>query len=93
MKHLKQEFDKLTIREVLVYVLAVFSTTAGFVLLFLGMLLPPEGQIHESVLTAFGIVCIFSGSLLGISIHYDNKTSEFMESVNRRIEAMKGGAI
>jgi len=85
MKHLKEEFDKLTFKEVLVYSLAIASMTAGLVMLFLGMYIPPEGQIHESILTAFGIICVFSASLLGISIHYANELSKFKETVNEQI--------
>ncbi|MCM1072169.1 MAG: hypothetical protein NC391_11125 [Alistipes timonensis] len=85
MKHLKQEFDKLTFKETLAYGLAIASTVAGFVLLFLGMYIPPEGQIHESVLTAFGIILVFSGSLLGISMHYENESKKFKEGISKYV--------
>lgn len=89
MKHLKSEFDKLTFKEVLVYSMAIVAMVAGLTMLFLGMYIPPEGQIHESVLTAFGIICVFSASLLGISIHYANELDKFKDSVNERM-AMLG---
>ena len=85
MKHLKQEFDKLSFKDVLVYTLSVVIMCAGIVLLFLGMYIPPEGQIHESVLTAFGIICVFVASLLGISIHYASELSKFKASINEHI--------
>lgn len=81
MRHLKEEFDKLTIKEVLVYALAVMTMAAGVTMMFLGLYIPPEGEIHDSVLTAFGIICIFSASLLGISIHYDNELTAFKRKV------------
>ncbi len=81
MRHLKQEFDKLTFKETLVYSLAILSTIAGFTLLFLDLFLPPTGQIHESVLTAFGLILIFVGSLLGISMHYSNELQKFKTSI------------
>ena len=56
MRHLKQEFDKLTFKEVIIYILAVITMLAGLTLLFMGMFIPPEGEIHGSVLTAFGSV-------------------------------------
>lgn len=67
MKHLKEEFDKLSIKEVIIYGLAVAAMGAAFTLLFMGMLIPPEGEIHDSVLTAFGIVCLFAASCLGVA--------------------------
>lgn len=79
MRHLKEEFDKLTFKEVLLYSLAIATMVAAFVLLFLGLFIPPEGQIHESVLTAFGLILLFVGSLLGINMHYANQLSIFKE--------------
>ncbi len=54
---------------------ALLLTVAGCVLLFLGLYFPPEGEIHESVLVAFGEVSTFAGSLFGIDYHYKKKTN------------------
>lgn len=86
MKHLKQEFDKLTFKEVIIYILAVITMLAGLTLLFMGMFIPPEGEIHASVLTAFGSVCIFVASLLGISLHYANELDKFKNDVQKQLE-------
>lgn len=88
MKHLKTEFDKLTIKEVLIYGIALLSIVAGFVLLFLGMFIPPEGEIHDSVLTAFGIICLFSGSLMGVSMHYSSELKKFKGSVAEYLQSV-----
>lgn len=44
--------------------------TFGIVLLCIGLWCPPIGQIHSSVLVAFGEVGTFSAALLGIDYHY-----------------------
>lgn len=88
MKHLKAEFDKLTFKEVIIYLMAVCTMAAGLVLLFLGMYLPPEGQIHESILTAFGLICVFVAALLGISLHFANELTKFKSSVEERLAAL-----
>ncbi len=85
MKHLKQEFDKLSFKEVIIYVLAVVTMTAGLTLLFIGLFIPPEGEIHSSVITAFGILCTFVASLLGISIHYANELDKFKANIQERL--------
>lgn len=85
MKHLKQEFDKLSFKEVIIYVLAVVTMTAGLTLLFIGLFIPPEGEIHSSVITAFGILCTFVASLFGISIHYANELDKFKANVQERL--------
>ncbi len=79
MRHLKQEFDKLTFKEVLLYSITIVVLIAAFTLLFMGMFIPPEGEIHESVLTAFGLILLFVGSLLGVNMHYANQLSIFKE--------------
>nr|DAF27316.1 MAG TPA: TMEM238 protein family protein [Caudoviricetes sp.] len=85
MKHLKQEFDKLTFKEVIIYSLAVVTMLSGLTLLFAGLFIPPEGEIHGSVLTAFGSVCIFVASLLGISLHYANELDKFKNDVQQKL--------
>lgn len=91
MKHLKQEFDKLSFKDALMYALAVVCLTASFVLLFMGMLIPPEGEIHETVLTAFGMVLIFVGTIFGISFHYAGKLDSFQRTIINLIKEQKGG--
>lgn len=88
MKHLKQEFDKLTFKEVIIYTLAVVTMLAGLTLLFIGLFIPPEGEIHGSVLTAFGSVCIFVASLLGISLHYANELDKFKNTVQEQLDGI-----
>lgn len=88
MRHLKQEFDKLTFKEVIIYVMAVVTMLSGLTLLFISLFIPPEGEIHGSVLTAFGSVCIFVASLLGISIHYANELAKFKNDVREQLDGL-----
>ena len=90
MKHLKQEFDKLTFKEALMYALAIFTVVSGFCLIFIGLYLPPKGEIHNSVLTAFGLALAFAGSILGISQHYSAECDKFKFSVMQQIKDLSG---
>ena len=54
-------------------VLAVLLVFCGLVLLFMGFFLPPEGEIHSSVLVAFGETCTFAGALFGVDYKYREK--------------------
>ncbi len=85
MRHLKQEFDKLTIKEVTTIMLAVVCMLAAIVAIFIGLYIPPEGEVHSSVLTYFGISSAFCGSLLGISMHYNNELNKFKTSVTEQV--------
>lgn len=51
-------------------ILASVLVVAGLTLLFLGFLFPPQGEIHDSVLIAYGEVSTFAGSLVGVDYHY-----------------------
>jgi len=81
MKHLKQEFDRLTFKELITYSLSVVCMVAAIVAIFLAMYIEPQGEIHASVLTYFGISSAFCGSLLGISAHYSSELNKFKSAV------------
>lgn len=53
--------------------IACATVMAGIGLLIAGFAADPTGQIHSSVLVAFGECMTFAGSLLGIDYHYRNK--------------------
>ena len=54
--------------------LAVFMVIVGVGLLITGLIIPPKGEIHSSVLIAFGEIITFAftiiGSVIGVSAHY-----------------------
>ena len=52
---------------------AVVLSLGGLVLLFCGTFIDPQGQIHESLLVAFGETATFSGALFGIDYVYKRK--------------------
>ena len=54
-------------------ILSVGLCVFGGLLLIAGFIAPPLGEIHPSVLTAFGEILTFSGSLIGIDYHYRYK--------------------
>ena len=54
-------------------ILAVSLCVFGGMLLLAGFIAPPVGEIHHSVLIAFGEILTFSGSLIGIDYKYRYK--------------------
>ena len=52
---------------------AFVLSLGGLVLLFCGVFIEPQGQIHESLLVAFGETATFSGSLFGIDYYYKHR--------------------
>jgi len=45
----------------------------GMILLYIGVSMDPKGEIHETVLVAFGEAATFAGSIMGIDYHYKSK--------------------
>ena len=58
---------------ILQLVTAAVLSIGGLVLLFVAMLIDPAGEIHETVLVAFGEVATFAGSIIGIDYRYKFK--------------------
>ena len=52
---------------------AFILSVGGLVLLFCGIFIDPQGQIHESLLVAFGETATFAGALFGIDNVYKKK--------------------
>ena len=49
---------------------AAALSLGGMILLFCGVFIDPQGQIHESLLIGFGEVATFAGALFGIDYTY-----------------------
>ena len=53
---------------------AAILAIGGLVLLFCGVYITPQGEIHESLLVGFGEVATFAGALFGIDYTYKFKS-------------------
>jgi len=49
---------------------AAILSLGGLIMLFCGIFIDPQGQIHESLLIGFGEVATFAGALFGIDYVY-----------------------
>ena len=61
--------DKLTIQ----LLTAALLSIGGLIMLYCGVFIDPQGQVHESLLVAFGEVATFAGALMGIDYVYKKK--------------------
>lgn len=52
---------------------AVVLSLGGLIMLFCGIYIDPQGQIHETLLVAFGETATFAGALFGIDYTYRQK--------------------
>ena len=57
-------------------IIAAIVVLGGMILLHVGIQIDPRGEIHETVLVAFGEAATFAGSILGIDYHYKSRNHE-----------------
>lgn len=63
---------------------ALAMLLAGVALSVAGFLVPPVGEISDSVLWFFAQCLIYSGSIFGVSIYVQSKFTELKEEINKR---------
>lgn len=52
---------------------AIGLLTFGIILAFVALLMPPPGEIHDSVLYIFAQILIYCGSIFGIDSYINQK--------------------
>ena len=73
-------------------IIAAVLSLAGIALLFVGMIIAPQGEIHESVLVGFGEIGTFAGSIIGIDYRYKIKNAKDNDyRTNPKEPKRKGG--
>lgn len=78
-------FKDLPAKDKISYVLCVASFICGTSLTFIGLFVDPLGVIDASVITSLGIFLTFSGSLIGLNVHYSSELTHFKSEVQRTI--------
>lgn len=85
---MNRKWATLTVKDRFVYTLSVCSFSLGWILVFVGFFVPPLGEISSSVLGIFGTSLIFTGSCLGISMHYENQLEKIKKEVDSRLNSV-----
>ena len=70
-----KSMDEVTPRDKVQFGIAIGLMVFGCVVLLIGLLTPPEGQIHQSVLVAFGEIATRSRSV-GHRCHLHKQVAE-----------------
>lgn len=61
---------------------AILLIIVGCGLLIAGFVVPPPGEIHNSVLVAFGEILTFAGAVFGMKYHYQYGSGHIDKSNN-----------
>lgn len=78
-----KSMDSVTPRDKVQFGIAIGLMLFGCVVLLIGLLTPPEGQIHNSVLIAFGEVASLAAAVLGIDAVYTNKLQNIVAELRK----------
>lgn len=70
---------KNTIQLIVAICLVVF----GCMLIAMAFFVPPTGEIHPSVLTAFGEILTFAGAVIGVDYRYKYKSERDERNVEK----------
>lgn len=83
---MKTKFKDLNVKDKVSLVLCVLAFIFGAALTLVGLIVEPQGEIHPSVITTFGMFLTFCGSILGISQHYKLELEKLKMQVGKEIQ-------
>lgn len=88
--------EKLDIKSKFAIGTAVVAFVVGFGLTIAGFLLPPKGEVHDSVLWILGQALIYTASVLGIGMYFNSKLTQLdirtRQLIHEEINEEKGEA-
>lgn len=80
-----RNWSELSYRDKVAYSVTIGAFVIGVALSITGMVLPPVGEVHPTVITLVGLFLSFAGALLGISHHFENELGKFKASVEQKL--------
>lgn len=80
-----KNWSELSYRDKVAYSVTIGAFIIGVALSITGLIIPPTGEIHTSVITLVGLFLSFAGALLGISHHFENELGKFKASVEQKL--------
>lgn len=80
-----KNWSELSYRDKVAYTVTIGAFIIGVALSITGMILPPVGEVHPTVITLVGLFLSFAGALLGISHHFENELGKFKASVEQKL--------
>lgn len=83
MKSVKDTYDKCTIKEKIAIITAVVAFLLGWALTIAGFIVPPIGDISNSVLWVLGQALIYAASVFGITSYFKSESVQMKRDMER----------
>lgn len=80
--------EKMDIKQKFAIGTAVVAFVVGWGLTVAGFIIDPRGQVHDSVLWILGQALIYTASVLGIGMYFNNQLAKFRADTRHYIDEM-----
>lgn len=77
--------ESVSTKDKIAFATAIASFTAGTVMAFLGMFMPPVGEISGSVLSYTGMSLSYTASILGVAYYFKEKVTKLEDYVEHKL--------
>lgn len=82
-------YDKCTLKQKVAMLSGIIAFILGWGLTITGFIVPPLGEIADSVLWVLGQSLIYTGSVLGLTQYFSAESIKLRHDVNRHMEHME----
>ena len=83
---MSETWSKTDIKQKFAIVTAVIAFVAGWGLTIAGFILPPRGEVADSVLWVLGQALVYTASVLGIGMYFNNQMVKFRADTKQYID-------
>lgn len=80
---MKTSFKDLNIKEKLAICSAIAAFIIGWSLSIAGFIVPPLGEVHESILFILGQALVYAASVFGIAAYFKSETVQLKNDMHR----------
>lgn len=85
MENVKERRDKAA------YITAIVAFVAGWGMTIAGFIVPPTGEISDSVLWVLGQALIYAASVFGVGMYFHNQMEQLKTDTRHYIKKMEDG--
>lgn len=82
---------EMDVKQRFAIITAIAAFLAGWALTVAGFIIPPKGEVSDSVLWILGQALIYTASVLGIGMYFNNEMVKFRKETRRYIRDVENG--
>ena len=86
-----ETWKSIDIKQKFAIVTAVLAFVVGWGLTIAGFISPPQGEVADSVLWILGQALVYTASVLGIGMYFNNQMVKFRADTRRYIKDLEQG--